>query len=85
MFISPGLEAHMIYRYAREMEIASSIIRKKIIWRGFYNSIAQCIPFISYSVALCYGGFLVANGEVHFKNVIKYASFKVFFELLFFF
>ncbi|XP_055294777.1 multidrug resistance protein homolog 65-like [Sitodiplosis mosellana] len=65
------LEMPMIYRYEEEMKMASSIIRKKIIWRGLVNSIAQSIPFFSYAVALCYGGFLVANGELHFKNVIK--------------
>lgn len=62
----------MIHRYEREMETASSIIRKKITWRGLVNSLAQSIPFFSYAAALCYGGFLVASEELHFKNVIKY-------------
>lgn len=61
----------MIERYINEMTKVESIIRKKIIWRGTVSSIAQSIPFFGYAVALCYGGFLVANGEIHFKNVIK--------------
>lgn len=68
----------MIYRYVKEMEIASSIVRKKIIWRGLVNSSAQSIPFFSYAVALYAGGLLVANGEIHFKNVIKFV-FKYYF------
>lgn len=65
----------MIERYVSEMTKVSSIIRKKIIWRGLVNSLAQSIPFFGYAVALCYGGFLIADGEIHFKNVIKYVSF----------
>lgn len=65
----------MIERYVGEISKVESIIRKKIIWRGTVNSTAQSIPFFGYAVALCYGGFLVANGEMHFKNVIKYVVF----------
>lgn len=61
----------MIGRYEMEMSSVEKIIRKKIIWRGFVNSVAQSIPFFGYAVALYYGGLLVADGEIHFKNVIK--------------
>lgn len=62
----------MIERYVVETTKVESIMRKKVVWRGVVNSTAQSIPFFAYAIALCYGGFLVANGEVHFKNVIKY-------------
>lgn len=62
----------MIDRYVTEMTNVSKMIRKKIVWRGLVNSTAQSIPFFAYAAALCYGGFLVANGEIHFKNVIKW-------------
>lgn len=61
----------MIERYMAEMTKVASLIRSKIIWRGLVNSVAQSIPFFGYAVALCYGGFLIAYGEIHFKNVIK--------------
>lgn len=64
----------MIERYVAEMTKVSSVIRKKIIWRGLVNSSAQSIPFFGYAIALCYGGFLIADGEIHFKNVIKCVS-----------
>lgn len=64
-------EKHMIMRYVDEMVKVEKTIRKKIIWRGLVNSVAQSIPFFGYAIALYYGGLLVADGEIHFKNVIK--------------
>lgn len=61
----------MIERYVTEMTKLAVMSRKKIMWRGLINSTAQTIPFFAYAIALCYGGFLIANGEIHFKNVIK--------------
>lgn len=61
----------MVERYVVEMKRVESMIRKKIVWRGLTNSVAQAIPFLAYAVALCYGGFLISAGEIHFKNVIK--------------
>lgn len=70
-FSISGQEKCMIARYVVEMEKVSKMIRKKIMWRGLVNSTTQSIPFFAYAAALCYGGFLVAYGEIHFKNVIK--------------
>lgn len=61
----------MIARYMSEMAHAQKVVRNKIIWRGFVNSLAQSIPFFAYAIALYYGGLLIADGEIHFKNVIK--------------
>lgn len=61
----------MIDRYAAETEKMFTIIRKKIAWRGLANSLAETIPTLANAITLCYGGYLVANGEIHFKNVIK--------------
>ena len=53
------------------MENVQRIARKKTMWRGLLNSITQVIPGVAYGVALCYGGFMVANDELHYKNVIR--------------
>lgn len=53
------------------MEKVEYIIRAKIIWRGLVSSTGQAIPFFGYAVALWYGGLLVADKEIHFKNIIK--------------
>ncbi|XP_055296579.1 multidrug resistance protein homolog 65-like [Sitodiplosis mosellana] len=64
-------EKFMIDRYVTETRKMFTLIRKKIAWRGFVNSLAQTIPTFANALTLCYGGFLVINGEIHFKNVIK--------------
>lgn len=66
-----GQEKYMIARYVNEINQVQSVVSKKIVWRGFVNSLAQSIPFFAYAVALYYGGLLIADGEIHFKNVIK--------------
>lgn len=66
-----GHEQFMIDRYAAETAKMSILIRKKIAWRGLANSIAETIPTFANALTLCYGGYLVASGEIHFKDVIK--------------
>lgn len=61
----------MIARFMAEMNKVESVIKKKIAWRGLVNSTGQSIPFFGYAVALYYGGLLVADEEIHFKNIIK--------------
>lgn len=61
----------MIERYVDEMSRVETLLKKKTIWRGVTNSVAQAIPLIAYAVALCYGGFLIAWGEMHYKDVLK--------------
>lgn len=61
----------MIDRYVSEVENGEKIIKKKLVWRGLVNSAGQSIPLFIYAAGLCYGGFLVANGEIHYKNVIQ--------------
>lgn len=53
------------------MEIVQKISRKKIAWRGMLNSITQIIPGVAFGVGLCYGGIMVSNNEIHYKNVIR--------------
>lgn len=53
------------------METVERISRKKIAWRGVLNSITQIIPFVANGIGLCYGGFMVSNNEIQYKNVIK--------------
>lgn len=66
-----GQESHMIKRFTKEMYNLELVAKKKTIWRGLINSITQVIPFVAYGVALSYGGFMVANEEIHYKDVIR--------------
>lgn len=40
-------------------------------FRGLVNSTGMSIPFFGYALALYYGGMMVANEGVHFKDIIK--------------
>lgn len=72
-----GQEKHMIARFAVEMERVEKVARRKIIFRGLVNSFSQAIPFLAYTAALCYGGFMVANDEIHYKYIIRYVNLVV--------
>lgn len=63
-------EPHIIARYCTEIAKVEKTIRKKLSLRGLVNSTGQSIPFFGYSLALYYGGLLVANDGIPFKNVI---------------
>lgn len=68
-----GQEKSTISRFTREMENVQRIGRKKIVWRGLLNSVTQAISFgLTYGFALSYGGYMVAHGEIHYKEVIRY-------------
>lgn len=66
-----GQEPYVISRYVSEIEKVESIMKKKNVWRGLVNSAGQSLPLLGYAVALYYGGYLVAHGEMHFKDIIK--------------
>lgn len=62
----------MIKRFIDEMDRVEKLAFKKIFFRGLVNSFSQAVPFLAYAVALTYGGFMVANGEIHYKNIVRY-------------
>lgn len=66
-----GQEKFMIQRFVDEMVHVERLGRKKIIFRGLVNSFSQAIPLLAYTVALCYGGFMVAYGEIHYKDIVR--------------
>lgn len=67
-----GLESHTIVRFEREMEHVERLACKKVRFRGLVNSFSQAIPFLAYAVALYYGGIMVANDEIHYKDLVRY-------------
>lgn len=69
-----GQEKSIISRFTTEMENVQKIARKKIIWRGLLNSITQAIPGMAYGVALAYGGYMVAEKEIHYEYVMRYSQ-----------
>lgn len=47
------------------------LAHKKAAWRGLINSFSQAIPLLVYAIGLTYAGFMVANEQIYFKNVIR--------------
>lgn len=50
---------------------ARTSARKSIRWRGCVFAFGQTAPVAGYALSLWYGGVLVADKDVHYKNVIK--------------
>lgn len=61
----------MIARFSEEMQRVEKQSRKKIIFRGLVNSFSQAVPLLAYAVALGYGGYMVANDEIHYKEIVR--------------
>lgn len=48
------------------------LLKKKLKFRGFINSISQTIPTLFYGISVFYGGILVANHDINYKTVIRF-------------
>lgn len=68
---SLGQERYVIKRFNDEMEKAEQACRTKIRYRGLVFSFGQAMPFFGYALCVGYGGMLVADGYLPYKNVIK--------------
>ena len=66
-----GHEPQIFDKYCTKIRKLETAMRKKMCLRGLINSSGQSIPFFGYALALYYGGTLVANDEVHFKNIFR--------------
>ncbi|XP_031626071.1 multidrug resistance protein homolog 65-like [Contarinia nasturtii] len=64
-------ENQMISRFVSEMERVEKLALKKIYFRGFVNSFSTAVPLLAYAVALYQGGVMVANDEIHYKNIVR--------------
>lgn len=61
----------MAARFLIEMSKVEMLAHKKAAWRGLINSFSQSIPLLVYAIGLTYAGFMVANEQIYFKNVIR--------------
>ncbi|KAI8440970.1 hypothetical protein MSG28_009258 [Choristoneura fumiferana] len=71
-------EEGIINRYIKAGTEARKTARNSLRWRGCVFSFGQTAPVAGYAVSLWYGGNLVANKEVEYKNVIKVSEALVF-------
>ena len=68
---SLGQENYILNRYSKELDNAKSACRRTVRFRGTVFGTGQTVPLFGYAIALYYGGILVANNEMHYKDVIK--------------
>ncbi|XP_055858644.1 multidrug resistance protein homolog 49-like [Episyrphus balteatus] len=68
---SLGQEKYVLERYTKLIDLADEASRQKTRFRGIvfgFGDAAQCIVF---GISLFYGGLMVADGKMEFKNIIK--------------
>lgn len=68
---SLGQEAHVLNRYTEEINNAEAACQGKIRYRGTVYALCQTTPLLGYALAFYYGGTLVANDDLEYKDVIK--------------
>ncbi|KFB50603.1 AGAP005639-PA-like protein [Anopheles sinensis] len=75
---SLGQEKHVLERYSMETLKVDAACRKKTRLRGTVFALGQVMPFAGYGLALFYGGKLVSEKELEYKDVIKVSEALIF-------
>ncbi|XP_052872873.1 multidrug resistance protein homolog 49 isoform X1 [Anopheles cruzii] len=75
---SLGQEKYVLERYAQETVKIDHACRKKTRLRGTVFALGQVMPFAGYGLALFYGGKLVSEKELEYKDVIKVSEALIF-------
>lgn len=68
---SLGQESHVFKRYSEEVLKAETACKQKVRYRGLVFALGQNTPLFGYALAFSYGGYMVANEGLEYKNVIK--------------
>lgn len=68
---SLGQESHVLKRYTEEVQKAEKACKQKVRYRGLVFALGQNTPLFGYALAFSYGGIMVANEGLEYKNVIK--------------
>lgn len=64
-------EKLVIKRYTKQTEACFHACRRKHRFRGVLFAFGHTVMVWAYGLVLWYGGMLVAQGELHYKDVIK--------------
>lgn len=68
---SLGREKTFAEKYDEELTIGELVMKRKAFMRGFVYGVGQSATMVGYGISLWYGGYLVADGLIHYKNIIK--------------
>ncbi|KAK6625886.1 hypothetical protein RUM43_006185 [Polyplax serrata] len=66
-----GREQYFLDRYNEILSKSEGGMKVKSRWRGAIFALGLSATYLGYAIALWYGGYLVADKEVHYKDVIK--------------
>lgn len=75
---SLGQEPYVLERYYKEIAKVDEACKKKSRLRGVVFALGQIMPFMGYGLALFYGGKLVSEAELEYKDVIKVSEALIF-------
>lgn len=65
------LEGYLMGKYEDVVDDATLMLVKKTKWRGVAYGFGRAFPVLSYTVALCYGAYLVSKFELEFDSIVK--------------
>jgi len=68
---SLGRETTIMEKYDEELKTGELMMRRKAFLRGIVYGVGQAATYIGYSLSLWYGGTLVADNEILYKDAIK--------------
>lgn len=71
---SLGKEQSLFELYDKELLSGERTMHIKSIMRGFAFALGQTAPFLCYGISLWYGGVLVADEGLPYKDVIKVST-----------
>ncbi|XP_058456656.1 multidrug resistance protein homolog 49 [Malaya genurostris] len=75
---SLGQEPYVLERYNTEIVKVDAACKKKTRLRGTVFALGQIMPFMGYGLALFYGGKLVSEAQLQYKDVIKVSEALIF-------
>ena len=64
-------EALFLENYKAELVEPHKQAKRTAHYRGVVFGFAQAIPFFTNATCMCYGAYLVENGEIAYQSVYK--------------
>lgn len=64
-------ESQIVKRYQIEIEKSEKMCFNKYRFRGIVYSLGYIVPMICFGLSYWYGGYLIANGELKYQDVVK--------------
>lgn len=70
--VSLGREKQFVEQYIQELEPAMRKAKKNTHFRGLVYGTARSLIFFAFAGSMYYGGYLIREEGVEYKNVLRY-------------